>query len=99
MNEYWSYKSSLIPGFVFEPFLEAITDYCQNGVSKKRRSCVFNIRGSFSGYNELPSYDWENSPLLLREILAWVQDYTSEHYDYVLIHIYPTGEASIGWHM
>ncbi len=37
MNEYWTYKPSLVPSFVFGAFLEAITDYCETGVSKKEK--------------------------------------------------------------
>lgn len=104
-TEYWTYKPKLIPSFVFEPLLIIMTDYCKSKANKNRSSCVFfNIHSDITsdsiisyGY-KIPSYDWKDAPSILHELCKIVEDYTKEKYDYVLVHIYPSGEAAIAYH-
>ena len=93
----------LIPSFVFEPLLEIIDNYCNKGTSTKRVSCVFDgihqtDSNEFDVYDRLPGYKWSDAPSILPEICKLVEQYTNEMYDYVLVHIYPDGNAGINWH-
>jgi len=102
-SDYWTYKPKLIPSFVFEPMLEIMTEYCKTGVNGKRYSSVFfDIHGSKQksefGYGRVPTYNWEDGPSILHEICKIVENFTKEKYDYVLVHIYPSGSAGINWH-
>lgn len=98
-SEYWTYKPKLIPSFVFEPLLLMMKDYCQfvEG-TEKRTSCTFIINNSFTGYNGMLNYKWDDAPSILHEIKLIVEDFTKEKYDYVLVHIYPTGNSAIMYH-
>ena len=102
--KYWTYKQKLIPSFVFEPLLTIMNEYCTTGTSKRRRSCVFdNIHGkpmnlSNNIYKNILYYDWKDSTPILHEICNIVEDFTKESYDYVLVHIYGSGESGINWH-
>ncbi len=110
-SKYWTYKPGLIPPYVFEPFYEIIKDYCQVGVNRKRISCVFgkdnnskdnnnnnNNNNNNILYNYIPNYLWSDAPSILVEICKLVEQYTNEIYDYVLVHIYTSGQAGISWH-
>ena len=102
-SEYWTYKSKLIPSFVFEPLLNIMIDYCKTGVNGKRFSSVFSdIHQTKNAnnfiYGKVPIYNWENAPTILHEICKIIENYTQENYDYVLVHIYPSGDAGINWH-
>lgn len=101
MTDYWTYKPKLIPSFVFEPLLKLMNEYCEEGSGKERSgkerySCVFNLKNTFQGYYKFPSYN--ETPSIITEICKFVEQFTKEKYDYVLVHIYKTGTASIGWH-
>jgi len=100
-TEYWTYKPKLIPSFVFEPLLEIMKEYCNYKPEiTKRVSCVFvNIHNKLgSGYSNMTNYDWKDAPSILCEICKIVEDFTKESYDYVLVHIYPSGDAAIAPH-
>lgn len=103
-SEYWTHKPKFIPPYVFAAFYEIIKEYCQTGVNKKRVSCFFDgihtdREDRFeTGYGSIPGYSWSDAPSILVEICKLVEQYTKESYDYVLVHIYTTGEASIAWH-
>lgn len=103
-TEYWTYKPRLIPSFVFEPLLTIMTEYCDlKDDERKRKSCVFFDIHSDSNSNisygyKIPSYDWKDAPSILHELCKIVENYTKEKYDYVLVHIYPSGEAAIAYH-
>ena len=109
MSEYWTYVPGLIPPFVFEPLLDIFKEICESGSNKKRHSCVFtnihnktiipaNNGDKYNEYNRVPNFDWSDSPKLLQEVCNWIEDYTKEQYDYVLVHVYTTGKAAINWH-
>lgn len=105
MTDYWTYKPQLIPSFVFQPLLTIMRDYCQRGNNRKRHSCVFvDIHSPVTsvtkeiGYNHIPLYRWQHAPSILHEVCKIIEDQTAENYDYVLVHIYESGEAGIGWH-
>ena len=98
-SQYWTYKPGLIPD-IFDSFLTAILPYLSKS-TKKRISCVFSgihFPFMFDQYGKVPSYSWDESPLLLKEICKNVESYTGEKYDYVLVHLYESGEASIQYH-
>lgn len=103
-SEYWTHCPKFIPSYVFRPFYDIIKDYCQTGVNNKRISCFFDdIHGrsnnkSKTRYKSLPGYSWTDAPDILVEICNLVEDYTKFSYDYVLVHIYTSGKASIAWH-
>ena len=66
---------------------------------RKRKSCVFdNIQPKVKIYNDIPNYNWKDAPDIIKEICKLIEQYTKEKYDYVLVHIYPSGNASINWH-
>lgn len=44
------------------------------------------------------NYKWSDAPSILNEICKIVENFTKEKYDYVLVHIYPSGNSSIGAH-
>ena len=101
MDQYWTYKPNLIPPFVFEPLLLILKEFCQVRDDSSRVSCVFtniNKKIDFVGYKGVIIYDWSDAPPILYEIYKFIIDFTKEEYDYVLVHIYPNGKASIGYH-
>ena len=49
-------------------------------------------------YGKVPIYNWENGPTILHEICKIIENYTKENYDYVFVHIYPSGDSGISWH-
>ena len=104
-SEYWTYKPKFIPSYVFEPFYEIMQDYFNPRINKKRISCFFDGIHSpnqndehETGYGSIPGYRWKDAPPILIEICKLAEQYTNEKYDYVLVHLYTSGEASINWH-
>ena len=108
-KQYWSYYPRIIPEYVFEPLLEILLNSAfvfrtvsdNDNNKRKRKTCVFFKSSNHNkniGYDNIPSYDWESLPGIVKEIYNLVSDITKENYDYVLVHIYPDGKSSIGWH-
>ncbi len=93
---HWKYVPNFLPPNIFEPLLKIIEPYCQTGYSRTRKSCL--VTSGVSIYEKLPTYDWSEVPSVIDEIRKLVEQYTNEKYDYVLIHVYPEGSSSIGWH-
>ena len=101
VSEYWTHIPKVIPSFVFEPLLSILHDYCQNAGSSTRKSCVFNgIHDQLLDFNygRMPIYPWKYTPSIFPEICRIIESITKETYDYVLVHIYPSGSSSISWH-
>jgi hypothetical protein len=78
----------------------------------RRRSCVFTSRpvsppgstadGESSSqpvqrYKKIPSLDWSESAIIQR-IRQQVEEIVRSRFDYVLVHIYESGEDYIGYH-
>lgn len=108
-NEYWEYIPKFIPEYVYEPLYEFMKEYCipiGKPLVSGRVSCIFvDIRnklepnadiGSF--YQNLKSYWWKDAPDIIHEICKLVEQKTHDEYDYVLVHIYPDGNANIAMH-
>lgn len=101
VTDYWTHIPKVIPSYVFEPLLIILQDYCQNGTSSTRKSCVFNGIHDQTlefNYGKLPIYPWKYAPSIFPEICRIVESLTKEEYDYVLVHIYPSGDSAIAWH-
>ena len=100
-DEYWTYVPKVIPSFVFEPLLIMMKEYCVTASSSTRVSCVFNGINNrifdFS-YGRMAIYKWNDAPIILHEICETVKLYTQTEYDYVLVHIYSSGDSSIAYH-
>lgn len=96
-TKYWSYYPTFIPDYVFDPLYEVVKDYCVEGINKNRISCVYSNKVDVD-YWKLPVYKWEDGPSVLGEIRKLVEQRTQEKYDYVLVHIYKSGKAGIGYH-
>jgi alkylated DNA repair dioxygenase AlkB len=74
----------------------------------KRRTCVFkdmaqadqiqpDAKARAFDYSDMPSFDWNSSPMV-SAVRAHCEKMFGVRYTHCLAHIYPTGEASIGWH-
>ena len=94
---YFTYVPKLVEAKYFEEVYDSVKDIVQ--VNAQRYSCMFNLHSidmKFNGY--VPMYDYINLPKCIQEIRTIVEKYSNEIFDYVLIHIYPTGESGISWH-
>ena len=101
VTDYWTHIPKVIPSYVFEPLLIILQDYCQNGTSSTRKSCVFNGIHNQTlefNYGKMPVYPWKYAPSIFAEICRIIESLTKEQYDYVLVHIYPSGTAGINFH-
>src|SRR5687767_14515425 len=67
--------------------------------TKGRRSCLFALHEiDLLGKRYGNSYPHTEVPVIIQKIRTQVELLTKEVYDYVLVHIYLTGEAGIAWH-
>ena len=67
--------------------------------TKGRRSCLFALHEiDLLGKRYGNSYSHVEVPTVIQEIRTKVELLTKQVYDYVLVHIYLTGEAGISWH-
>jgi len=97
MNQF-TYVEKLVDESYFEKLLYSLQDkLVQNS---QRQSCLFNLHpikiNAYEGY--LPTYDYEEVPQALHEIRTIVEKNSNEIFDFVLVHLYLSGEANINWH-
>ena len=102
MCEYVEHKKGLIEGkATYEDLFEQIKDKCVKGTIG-RKSCLFalhdlNLLQMNDNYN-IDIYEHKQVPEVLKKIRTIVERETGFVYDYVLVHIYLDGSASINWH-
>ena len=92
---------------LFNEVLEELTPYFGTNIvygtyTIARKSCKFtskdNIKNpSLTSYANASTYPYENSPWI-KYFKKEIEKLTETKYDYVLVHLYPDGEASIAWH-
>ena len=94
----FTHKKKLIPEYYFERMYEDIKDKVFPNF--ERKSCVYNLHDIdlFPTYREIPKYKHTEIPKSLEEIRTIVEKDSGEIFDYVLVHIYSSGNAAIGWH-
>lgn len=97
----FTHKKGLIPNCYFEKLYVELKDKCFNFSSKKRKSCIFNLHSldllDYIGY-DIKKYPCDQLLDSISEIRTIVEKETGYIYDYVLVHIYEDGDASIAYH-
>lgn len=99
MCEYVEYKKNLIDGKIYEKLYEEIKDKCIKGTTR-RKSCLFALHSLnlLSSEYKLDVYECKDVPPTIKDIREVVERESKTVYDYVLVHIYLDGNASIGYH-
>ena len=109
MEEFWSYH----PGIFSDIKLEEVLKECGKLLSSQRVykgqekivsrfSCVFatskrEARKKLPSYDDMQFYRWHASPTTLA-IKNRLEEIVGHSFDYVLLHHYVDGTASIGYH-
>jgi hypothetical protein len=96
MNSF-TYVEKLVDESYFEKLLYSLQDRLVPNA--QRSSCLFNLHPiKIDPYAHLPTYNYEEVPSCLHEIRTIVEKNSGEIFDYVLVHLYPTGNAGINFH-
>jgi alkylated DNA repair dioxygenase AlkB len=109
MEKEWQYYPNVFKHIL----IQDIIDECENLWSGQRsyngkqgvisrKSCVFTsdikkTRNKLPGYNDIKFYTWDYSLIALK-IKAEVEKLVNHSFDYVLLHFYTNGKATIGYH-
>ncbi len=108
-SEWWSYHPNFISNISVEDVIEECNDlwsgeriYKGEIQTISRLSCVFTddikrARRKLPNYHDMKFYTWDMSPTTLK-IKKRVEKKVGHSFDYVLVHLYTDGTASIGYH-
>lgn len=93
-TEHWKLHDGVLSeGDWFTLLYHEVVPMCRER-SGSRKSCLF---GNFH-YTGVACYSFQDMPPPLQELLKRVTHITHREYDYLLVHLYPDGQSSIGWH-
>lgn len=97
-QEDWTVYRAAAQDVTYEHVYKAVHEML--GPNSSRRSCLFgkNTTDDGGGYH-VPLYTWDDAPEIVVQLRDQVQRITkSKPFDYCLVHLYASGDSTIGWH-